>query len=99
MATVGPRAVRRRGLVPTRRLAGVAALASVALLVAPGGGVLVELLAVNGALVLVALVDALLAPAPGSVPVERTLPGAVRVARASSTMYASTCGSTRMSWI
>jgi uncharacterized protein (DUF58 family) len=77
MATAGPRAVRRRGLVPTRRLAGVAALASVALLVAPGGGVLVELLAVNGALVLVALVDALLAPAPGSVPVERTLPGAV----------------------
>jgi uncharacterized protein (DUF58 family) len=77
MDTAGPRAVRRRGLVPTRRLAGVAALASVALLVAPGGGVLVELLAVNGALVLVALVDALLAPAPGSVPVERTLPGAV----------------------
>jgi uncharacterized protein (DUF58 family) len=77
MATAGPRAVRRRGLVPTRRLAGVAALASVALLVAPGGGVLVELLAVNGALVFVALVDALLAPAPGSVPVERTLPGAV----------------------
>jgi uncharacterized protein (DUF58 family) len=77
MATAGPRAVRRRGLVPTRRLAGVAALASVALLVAPGGGVLVELFAVNGALALVALVDALLAPAPGSVPVERTLPGAV----------------------
>jgi uncharacterized protein (DUF58 family) len=77
MDTAGPRAVRRRGLVPTRRLAGVAALASVALLVAPGGGVLVELLAVNGALVLVALVDALLAPTPGSVPVERKLPGAV----------------------
>lgn len=77
MVTAGPRAVRRRALVPTRRLAGVAALASVALLVAPGGGVLVELVAVNGALVLVALVDALLAPAPGSLPVERTLPGAV----------------------
>jgi uncharacterized protein (DUF58 family) len=75
--TAGPRAVRRRGLVPTRRLAGVAALASVALLVAPGGGVLVELVAANGALVFVALVDALLAPAPGSLPVERTLPGAV----------------------
>jgi uncharacterized protein (DUF58 family) len=63
--------------VPTRRLAAVAALASVAMLAVPGGGVLVELVAVNGGLALVALVDALLAPAPGSVPVERTLPGAV----------------------
>jgi uncharacterized protein (DUF58 family) len=58
-------------------LAAVAALASVALLAVPGGGVLVELVVVNGVLALVALVDALLAPAPGSVPVERTLPGAV----------------------
>ena len=64
-------------MVPTRRLAGVAALASVALLVVPGGGVLVELVVVNAALALLALVDALLAPAPGSLPVERTLPGAV----------------------
>jgi uncharacterized protein (DUF58 family) len=77
MATAGPRSLRRRGVVPTRRLAAVAALASVALLAVPGGGVLVELLAVNAALLLVALVDALLAPSPGSLPVERTLPGAV----------------------
>jgi uncharacterized protein (DUF58 family) len=76
MAGAG-RAVRRRAPVPTRRLAAVAALASVAMLAVPGGGVLVELVAVNGGLALVALVDALLAPAPGSVPVERTLPGAV----------------------
>jgi uncharacterized protein (DUF58 family) len=82
MATAGPRAVRRRGLVPTRRLAAVAALASVALLAVPGGGVLVELVAVNGALALLALVDSLLAPAPGSLPVERTLPGAVTLGAA-----------------
>ena len=77
MAAAAAREVRRRGVVPTRRLAGVAALASVALLVVPDGGVLVELVVVNAALALLALVDVLLAPAPGSLPVERTLPGAV----------------------
>ncbi len=77
MAAPAAREVHRRGMVPTRRLAGVAALASVVLLVVPGGGVLVELVAVNAALAVVALVDALLAPSPGSLPVERTLPGAV----------------------
>jgi uncharacterized protein (DUF58 family) len=55
----------------------VAALVSVVLLAVPGGGVLVELVAVNGALAVVALLDALAAPAPGSLPVERRLPGAV----------------------
>jgi uncharacterized protein (DUF58 family) len=54
----------------------------VALLAVPGGGVLVELVAVNGALALLALVDSLLAPAPGSLPVERTLPGAVTLGAA-----------------
>ena len=77
MAAPAAREVRRRGVVPTRRLAFVAALASVVLLVVPGGGVLVELVAVNVALAVVALVDALLAPSPGKLPVERTLPGAV----------------------
>jgi len=77
MAAAAAPEVRRRGVVPTRRLAFVAALASVALLVVPGGGVLVELVAVNVALAVVALVDALLAPSPGKLPVERTLPGAV----------------------
>ena len=77
MAAAGARPVRRRGLVPTRRLAGAAALASLVLLAVPGGGVLVELLAVNGALVLLAVLDALFAPAPGSLPIERRLPGAV----------------------
>ena len=66
----------RRGLAPTRRLAGVAALASVVVLVVPGPfwG---PLLAVNGALALVALGDALLAPAPESLPVRRDVSAVV----------------------
>ena len=77
MAAAAARESRRRGVLPTRRLAGVAALASVGLLAMSGGGVLVELVVVNAVLAAVALVDVLLAPSPASLPVERTLPGAV----------------------
>ena len=77
MAAAAARESRRRGVAPTRRLAGVAALASVGLLAMSGGGVLVELVVVNAVLAAVALVDVLLAPSPASLPVERTLPGAV----------------------
>jgi uncharacterized protein (DUF58 family) len=66
--------------VPTRRLAVVAALASLVVLVLPGdtaGSLWGWLLAVNGALLVVALLDAILAPSPGSVVIERDLPTGV----------------------
>ena len=69
-------ATRHRGVAPTRRLALVAALASAVVLVAPGGGAW-WLLAVNGVLLGVAGIDALLAPSPASLPVRRDLPPAV----------------------
>ncbi|HET8618619.1 MAG TPA: DUF58 domain-containing protein, partial [Acidimicrobiales bacterium] len=72
----GPR-LRRRGVLPTRRLAAVAALASLVVLVMPGSGVLVPLVVVNGALVVAALLDAALAPSPGRLEVRRSLPPAV----------------------
>ena len=68
---------RRHGLAPTRRLAVVAAAVSVVLWALPGGGVLVELAVANGALLAVALLDALAAPSPASLPVRRRLPPAV----------------------
>jgi uncharacterized protein (DUF58 family) len=68
---------RRQGIAPTRRLALVAALASLVVLLVPGGGVVPLLAAVNGVLLLVALVDAALAPSPVSLPVRRDLPPAV----------------------
>jgi uncharacterized protein (DUF58 family) len=68
--------VRRRGIAPTRRLAAVAALASVVVLLVPGGG-LVWVLFVNTVLLLAAVLDVVLAPAPGSLPVRRDLPPAV----------------------
>ena len=68
---------RRQGVAPTRRLALVAALASLVVLLVPGGGAVPLLLAVNGTLLLVALADAVLAPPPGSLPVRRDLPPAV----------------------
>lgn len=61
-------------LVPTRRLAAVAAVASLLALALPGKGLLWPLLAINGSLVLVALVDALLAVDPRRLEVTRTLP-------------------------
>lgn len=71
----------RRGAVkrvplPTRRLAGVLAVAAVALLLLPDRGG-ATLLLVNGTVLLVAVVDLALAPAPGSIEVRRDLPGVV----------------------
>jgi uncharacterized protein (DUF58 family) len=61
--------------VPTRRLAAAAALASLIVLALPGDGVLAPLLVVNGVLLVVALVDALVAVDPQALEVERDLPG------------------------
>lgn len=60
----------------TRRLAGAAALASLVVLVVPGGG-LRWLLVVNGALLAVALADAAAAPGPTRLGARRSLPPAV----------------------
>ncbi|HET6953327.1 MAG TPA: DUF58 domain-containing protein [Acidimicrobiales bacterium] len=88
----GPPAVSRRalrrgvGVVPTGRLAAVAALASLVVLLAPGGGWW-TLLAVDAALVAMALVDAALAPAPTSLPVGRGLPVAVTLGAAAEVTW------------
>jgi uncharacterized protein (DUF58 family) len=65
-----------RALAPTRRLAVVAALAALVLLAVPGRfwG---PLLVVDGALLVLALVDGLVAPDPGSLPVRREAPAVV----------------------
>ena len=63
-------------IVPTRRLAVLALLASVAILLLPGGG-WVPLLLVDGVLLVAALADAWAAPAPARVPVARDVPPAV----------------------
>ena len=60
--------------VPTRRLAVVAAVASLVVLAVPGGALLVPLAVVNGALVVAALVDALVATDPVRLEVDRDLP-------------------------
>lgn len=60
--------------VPTARLAVVAALGALVVLVLPGDGLLVPLLVVNGLLLLVAVADALLAVDPSELEVERDLP-------------------------
>ncbi|HEX5947586.1 MAG TPA: DUF58 domain-containing protein, partial [Acidimicrobiales bacterium] len=74
-------AARRRGVAPTRRLAVVAAIASLIVLLAPGGGVAWVLL-VDLVLLAVAALDVALAPAPGSLPVRRDLPPAVTLGAA-----------------
>ncbi|MET0727033.1 MAG: DUF58 domain-containing protein [Acidimicrobiales bacterium] len=61
-------------LLPTRRLAAVAALASLVALALPGHGLLVPLLVLNGLILWVALVDALVALDPQLLEVERRLP-------------------------
>jgi uncharacterized protein (DUF58 family) len=60
--------------VPTRRLGAVAALAALVALALPGGGLLGPLLAVNGVLLLVALVDTVVAVDPRHLLIERELP-------------------------
>jgi len=64
--------------VPTARLAVALALASVLLLVVPGRP-LAALLLADGAILLAAGVDAVLAPAPASVGVSRLLPGVLQL--------------------
>jgi uncharacterized protein (DUF58 family) len=66
--------------VPTRRLAVVTALASLLVLAAPGSPGW-TFLAVDGVLLVVALVDAWLAPSPAAVVVERETPGVVPLGR------------------
>lgn len=75
-APVPATAAHRRGLAPTRRLALVAALASLVVLTLPGAG-LGWVLVVDGALLAVALLDGALAPRPAALPVRRDLPPAV----------------------
>jgi uncharacterized protein (DUF58 family) len=62
---------------PTRRLAVVAGLASLLVLVLPVGAVWLPLLGVNLVLAGVAAADALAAPRPGRLPVARTMPPVV----------------------
>lgn len=61
--------------VPTRRLAAVAAVASLVALALPVEGILVPLLVVDGLLIVAALVDARLAVDPSALEIERDLPG------------------------
>ena len=61
-------------LVPTRRLAAVAAIAALVALALPGDGLLIPLLAVDGLLLVAAVGDALAAVDPRTLPVERALP-------------------------
>jgi hypothetical protein len=77
-------------LVPTRRLAVLAALAAVAVLVL---GSETGFWLVNGALVTVAVLDGLLAPPPASVRIERELPEVVTLgARAPLTWTVTNLG-------
>ena len=62
--------------IPTRRLAAVLAVASVAILALPDGG-WVPLLAVDGLILAVAVIDLVLSPRPAAVEVARDLPGVV----------------------
>ena len=61
-------------LLPTRRLAAVAAVAAVVALAIPGDALLLPLLALDGGLLVLALVDAVLATDPAHLDVERDLP-------------------------
>lgn len=60
--------------VPTRRLAAVAALVALVVLALPGDGLLGPLLVVDGLLLVVASVDALVAVDPARLHIERDLP-------------------------
>ena len=64
------------GVAPTRRLAGAAAVASLVVLLVPGGG-LGWLVVVNGVLLAVALADAAVAPGPSRLDARRSLPSAI----------------------
>ena len=74
-------------VVPTRRLAVVAVLASVVVLVLPGGG-WAWLLIVDGALLVVALADAWAAPSPRRLPFARDVPPAVTLGASAEVTWA-----------
>lgn len=76
-------------LVPTPRLALVALLASLAVLLLPGGG-WVPLLVVDGLLLALALADVGLAPSPRRLPVTRTLSPAVTLGAEGQVSWAVT---------
>ena len=80
--------------VPTRRLAAVLAVASLAVLALPGDP-LVTLLVVDGLILLVALIDLLLAPAPSSIEVARDLPGVVSLGAEATVAWRLRCRSRR----
>ncbi len=69
-------------VVPTRRLAVVAACAAVVVLASPGDGMLAPLVIVNMLLLVLAMIDALLAVDPAELVIDRDLPS-VMVLRAS----------------
>jgi uncharacterized protein (DUF58 family) len=80
--------------VPTRRLAFVAALASVVVLVV-GTRTAAALALVDGALLVVALGDWALAPSPRSILVERALPGVVSLGAEATVTWRVSSGSRR----
>ncbi len=72
--------------LPTRRLAAAAAALSLVLLALPAGGPVSVILA-NVALLAVALVDALLAPPPASVEVDRRLPDVLTIGQVGEVVW------------
>jgi uncharacterized protein (DUF58 family) len=84
--------------VPTRRLAAVLAVASVAVLVLPDRGV-GSLVLVDGLILLVALVDLVLAPAPGRIEVARDLPGVVSLGTDAIITWRIRSDSPRRAWV
>ena len=84
--------------IPTRRLAAVLAVASLAVLALPDRG-LTSLLLVDGVVLVVALVDRLLTPAPGRIEVARDLPGVVTLGAEATIAWRLRSGSRRRVWV
>ncbi|MET1041374.1 MAG: hypothetical protein ABWZ90_10090, partial [Acidimicrobiales bacterium] len=84
--------------IPTRRLAAVLAVASLAVLALPDRG-LRSLLLVDGVVLAIALVDLLLTPAPGRIEVARDLPGVVSLGAEATIAWRLRSGSRRRVWV
>ena len=84
--------------IPTRRLAAVLAVASLAVLALPDRG-LTSLLLVDGVVLVIALVDRLLTPAPGRIEVIRDLPGVVTLGAEATIAWRLRSGSRRRVWV
>ena len=84
--------------IPTRRLAAVLAVASLAVLALPDRG-LTSLLLVDGVVLAIALVDLLLTPAPGRIEVARDLPGVVSLGAEATIAWRLRSGSRRRVWV